>query len=312
MSRPNLIQQPVEPSECALAIGVPITREAFLRDLEKPDLKDYASHFKRANFLSGVSSEYYGDLFEASAKVARRVCDEVEALGVSVVRWADLSNLSKLLSQFKVVTLVTHWCFMELGPEDILDLHQLWMSLSTPSGRVHLAVARAVSEEDPTLLAATNATQLESTDIRLRLANALTTIVAASHRPYKTSDETMGAETGGASNKVLERLTRVELEQSFAGLIAPGKSVEFSDCMRGVNEIVAGVPATFDGLLDLTTCNSVILGKAIKSSRPNCVVAMNRYGTPLHVRMPLYKLVIEDLARRPAPYADTLSRFHKN
>jgi hypothetical protein len=312
MSRPHSIQPPVNPSECALAIGVPITREAFLRDLGSPDLKDYASHFKRVNYIAKVSDEYFGNLFEASAKVARRVCDEVEALGVHVVRAADLRQLSDLLVRFKVVTLVTHWRFMKLLPEDILGVHQLWESLSTPTGRVQSAVAQAVSKEDPTLLEATQAPYVESDDFRLRLANALTSVVVASHCAYKTSNKNTGAETVSAPNGTLERLTRVELEQSFAGLIAPGKSVEFSDCMRGVSEIVDCVPTTFDGLLDLTSCNSVILGKAIKASRPNCVVAMNRYETSLHVRMPLYKLVIEDLARNPALYADTLARFHTN
>jgi len=312
MSRLHLIQQPVKPSDCALAVGVPITREAFKRDLEEPDLKDYASHFKRLNFLSGVSNEYYADLFEASAKVARRVCDQVEALGVCVVRSANLDDLSKLLARFKVITIVTHWRFMKLRPEDILDIHQLWESLLTPTSRAHSAVARALSKEDPTLLAAANSSRIDSADFRRRVAGALTSVVVASHRAYKVSDNS--GETGSevAPNEVLERLTRVELEESFAGSIAPGKSVEFSDCMRGVSEVVASVPNGFGGLLDLTTCNSVILGKAIKLSRPKCVVAMNRYETPLHVRMPLYKLVIEELARRPAPYADTLSRFHTN
>jgi hypothetical protein len=312
MSRPHVIQQPVRPSDCALAIGVPITREAFLRDLKSPDMKDYAFHFKRMNFIPGVSDEYFGNLFEPTAKVVRRVCDEVEALGVHVVRAAELCHLVDLLSRFKVVTLVTHWRFMKLRPEDILDVRLLWESLSAPPGRVHSAVARAVSKEDPNLLDATNAPHLESADIRFRLANSLTSVVVASHRAYKTSEDTTGADPVAPPGDTLERLTRVELEQSFAGLIAPGKSVELSDCMRGVNEIVASVPATFDGLFDLTTCNSVILGKAIKASRPHCVVAMNRYETALHVRMPLYKLVIEDLSRRPGPYADTLSRFHKN
>lgn len=310
MSRPHLMQPPVSPSECALAIGVPITREDFLHDLISPDLKDYASHLKRVNYISGVSDEYFGNLFEASARVAQRVCDEVEVLGVHVVRSADLQKTSELLARFKVVTLVTHWRFMKILPEDILDVRQLWESLATPNGRVHSAVARAVSKEDPPLLEAAQAPFVASADFRLRLANALTAVVAAAHRPYNMAYETSGAETVDVSDGTLERLTRVELEESFAGLIAPGKCVEFSDCMRAVGEIVSSVPARFDGVLDLTSCSSVILGKAIKVIHQNCVVAMNRYETFLHVGMPRYKLVIEDLARKPAPYVDILSRYH--
>jgi hypothetical protein len=291
---------------------VPLTAEQFLSDLSRPDLKDYACHLKRENLLKGASDEYYVDLFERSAKVARRVCDEVVHLGVTVLRGVRLSDLTELLAKFKVVTLVTHWRFTRLIPEDILDAYGLCRLLILSESRMHAAVARAVSDHDPTLLEKASAPSVQLQELRERLAAALNHVTATSHALYKASDGTMPPLGAVASNGMLERLTRVEIEQSFPGLIAFGRSVEMSDGMRSVQEVVQAVPEGFAGLLDLTTCNSVILGKAIKAHHPECIVAMNRYAIPLHVRMPLYKLVIQDLAACPSPYADALSRFHTN
>jgi hypothetical protein len=310
MSHLPLIRMPVSPPDCALAVAVPLTSEQFLSDLAHPGLKDYASHLKRENLLNGASDEYYCDLFERSAKVARRVCDEVAKLGVTVRRATRLSDLTELLRKFKVVTLVTHWRFTRLIPEDIGDAYGLCRALALPESRVQAAVARAVSELDPALLEEGSSPDAQPHDLRERLAAALNRVAAASHAVYRESDGTSPPLGPAASDGVLERLTRVEMEQSFPGLVAFGRSVEMSDGMRSVREVVEAIPKGFAGLLDLTTCNSVILGKAIKARHPDCVVAMNRYATPLHVRMPLYKLVIQDLAQRPSPYADALAKFH--
>jgi len=312
MSRPHPTRQPVRPPDCALAVAVPLTREQFLDDLSRPDLKDYAFHVKRENLLDGASEEYYCDLFERSVRVARRVCDEVEALGVTVRRAARLDDFTDLLRSKKVVTLVTHWRFTRLLPEDIVDERDLWHALVAPEGRVQRAVARAVSRIDPELLVEEEARAPRASSLRERLSVALNSVAAASHALYRASNEPLSPDWNGAPSGVIERLTRTELEQAFPSLIAFGRSVEFSDRMFAVQEVVAAVPNGFDGLLDLTTCNSVILGKAIKAKHPDCLVAMNRYATALHVRMPLYKLVIEELARRAAPFADTLSKFHTN
>jgi hypothetical protein len=295
-----------------LAVAVPLTREQFLDDLARPDLKDYATHVKRANLLDGASEEYYSELFELSAKVARRVCDEVEAMGVMVMRSTQPDGLTDLLLNFKAVTLVTHWRFMRVLPEDIVDVHGLLRALATPDGRVQLAVAQAVSERDPKLLKEQADSDAQIYALRERLASALNSVVTASHALYTAAGDDLRFAEGGVSAPMLERLTRTELEQTFPDLIAFGKSVEFSDRMHGVQKVVDAVPKGFNGTLDLTTCSSVVLGKAIKASHPDCLVAMNRYATALHVRMPLYKLVIEELEQRPAIFADALSRFHTN
>lgn len=309
MSRPHPAFRHVSLRDCALVVGVPLTREQFLEDLSKPDSKDFASHFRRKNFRANASEEFYLDLFELSARVARRVCDEVEAMGVTVKRAADLSDLNAMLRNFQCVTLVAHWRFVQVRPEDIIDVRGLWRALAAPEGRGQSAVAHAVSLKDPTLLAPETAAPEQEQTLRELLAKALDSIAKDSHALYKARGGASPAEVLSPDG-VLERLTRVEIEQSFPGLILPGKSVEFSDEMHSVQEVVSATPEGFQGMLDLTSCNSVILAKEIKSRHPDCIIAANRYETPLHVCMSIYKLVIQLLASNAMSYADALSKFH--
>lgn len=312
MSHLHPTRQPVKPHECALAVGIPLTREQFIEDLSRPDLKDFASHVRRENLQPDVSNEYYWGRYEGSVRVARRVCEEVKALGVTVCLTVTPGELTELLRNFKVVTFVTHWRFTRLLPEDLIDVDGLLNSLARPASRVQWAVRQALLARDPDVLADTSRWAERATGVRERLTLALSAIAVASHALYRSvADDAPPAEDQYRTDE-LERLTRVELERAFPNQVAFGKSVEFSDGMRSVQDVVDAVPVGFNGTFDLTSCNSVILGKAIKASHPNCLVAMNRYPTDLYVRMPIYKLAIEYLNENHIPFTEALIRFHTN
>lgn len=79
--------------------------------------------------------------------------------------------------------------------------------------------------------------------------------------------------------------------------------------MKTIPEVIGTVPLDFSGLLDLTICNSVILGKAIKNFRGACFVAVSRYPAELHVRLGLYLLALRMIARKRMSFIDALSRI---
>lgn len=310
MSRPT--QRAVSPRDCALAVGIPLTREQFLEDLARPEANDYASHFKRTSGYAGHSDEFFADLFDQSASTARRVCDEVERRGVRVLRGARAGDMPELFHRFQVVTLVTHWRFPSILPEEILDERALLLALAAPAGRMQQAASRAVRTRTPEIFDNGDAQTLAASPDRLRatLAAALNRVAADAHAHYNSEgDAPQPAPTSDDPEDALLRLTRDELEHVFDGLIAPGKSLEFADGMASSRDLVAAIPAGYDGVLDLTTCNSVIPGKAVKRVHKDCLVAMNRRAAALHVRMSKYKLIIEELRRRPAPFPDTMMRF---
>lgn len=47
------------------------------------------------------------------------------------------------------------------------------------------------------------------------------------------------------------------------------EQVEFFDGLSALPEIVAAVPASFDGIIDLSVCNSESLARALRKARPN-------------------------------------------
>jgi len=295
-------------------LAIPLTREQFLQDLRQSSDKDFAKHVKSSSFQPGTSDEYYWEMvYEPIARLTESICAKAESLGVTVNRAAQLADLVTLLREFKVVTLVTHWRFMRFRPTDVLDPVGFLSAVRRPRTLVEHAVQRGFKEFHRELLDE-GVLYGSPEHLRVRMVEVLNEIIAVAHRLYQPDkgigevDDNAQPEAGLSDSRSLDRLTRAALELSFPREIASGKAVEFVDGMKTISEIVDQIPITFTGLLDLTICNSVILGEAIKNSRPECLVAVNRYPAELHVRLGMYRLTILMLSRRHMSYMDALSR----
>jgi hypothetical protein len=103
---------------------------------------------------------------------------------------------------------------------------------------------------------------------------------------------------------------RDRVDGHFAGLIAPGNRIELSDGLHTAQAIIDRIPRRFAGLVDLTVCNSVLLGELIKRQRPDCLIVMNRETTELRVRAVLYRHQLRYLATDPSRnYIDVLAEL---
>jgi len=307
-------QQAVTPSSCALAIAIPLTREQFLGDLAKPEQKDFARHIKHSNPMPKASNEYYwNEFYGPLARVIEQICDEVEELGVTVKRYVAVHDLFDLMVKFRVVTLVAHWRFSRILPVEILDPQGFLGALQNPKQRVHRAVRITFEQRCPELLDSAATVGVPAKALQENIADQLNVITGAAHALYnRAGDSSLCLDQIQEQSLInpLERLTRISIEQAFPSFIAKSRAVEFSDGMHTVDEVINEIPVAFDGLLDLTICNSVILGAAIKNCRPRCAVAVNRYPAEIHVRMALYKLAVVMLSRRPGPFMEVLTRIH--
>lgn len=303
--------RPVRPSDCALALAIPLTREQFLDDLVNPSPKDFASHIKRENrneYNKRASDDYFwNEVYGPLAHVILRVCAEVEKLGVTVQREARLADLTRLLREYPAVTLVAHWRFTKVLPSEVTDAHGLLGLLQTPQNRIQRDISKTVAATHPRLFEAEYIRSLSAATVREELAELINRIISVHHAFYHGSNvAAMGIENGFTDP--LDRLTRVAFEQAFPSQFTAGRCVEFSDGLRTVAEVTEAVPEDFSGLLDLTVCNSVILAKAIRQRRSNCLIAANRYPAQIHVRLGLYKIAIEILAKNPMPMIEVLNR----
>lgn len=291
---------PVAPSDCALAVGLPLTRDEFMRGLTSD--RDFSRHVKRTNFRHGLSEEYYWEeVYGPVTETMRRVCNRVEKAGVAVRQSLTLGNLAELVRAYRVVTLVGHWRFMALVPEDLLDTCRIFEALRSPEGVLCEAIAAAVRRRSTEVWKEGHP---GSPGILLASLNEM---IRDAHLWYQRGGGALAREP---TEEDLQRLTRPALEQAFPTLIRQGLAIELSDGMHTIGEIVDAIPAAFDGLLDLTICNSVILGAAIKRARPGCTAAVSRYSVEIAVRTALYGLIIEELRRGGLSFMDAMVRVH--
>lgn len=95
------------PSECALAIAIPLTKDGFLEQSESPT-RDYARLFREQ--LSGLG---VGELWEkyrsAVVEPAQRAMESAARSGVMVVADVSLFEWTRVIGARRVVSLVAHW-----------------------------------------------------------------------------------------------------------------------------------------------------------------------------------------------------------
>jgi hypothetical protein len=280
----------VTPYDCALAIALPLTERRFLDDLRAPE-HDYAAYIRSLHPAEGAGDGYYWDfVYGPFAAIMNNTCDRVAARG------ATLADLRELAARFPIVTFVSHWRFRALRVTQIRDFEALVHELHAAPNDVVRAFRDALLAQDGQALHDAE-----------RLVDAFNGVLRSAHAQYAAEQH----EPVLLMKIPPQRLTRAALERAFPRAIAAAPAVEFSDGMKTTNEVADAIPLSFDGLLDLTVCNSAILGDIIKAARPTCTVAVNRYPTEPHIRLALYRRIIDDLAGRPAPFADAMARFGK-
>ena len=95
-----LTETATRPDECVLAFGIPTSREAFLRDRDRPD-KDFAGRF--AGLWRRYDDEVAGPL--------RAIEPELTGRGVSVEHETTLIRFGELLrdEKYRVIILFSHW-----------------------------------------------------------------------------------------------------------------------------------------------------------------------------------------------------------
>jgi hypothetical protein len=302
--------QPVSPSDCALAIAIPLSREQFLADLARPEEKDFVHHFRREAGLLKADAEFCWEAYQdAEAILAEAVCGETERHGVTVCHAARLADLTALLQRFPVVTLLTHWRFVPVNPNDVTDAGRLLESLRSPRTDVEQAIRCTFELLDADLLRPEVTAKIRPETLAQRAADVVSAVVNEVERFYLDGAASRDLSLEQMPDGLRDRLTRWEFEQAFPDCIAPAPMIEFAEGLRTLPQLIEAVPRDFRGVLDLTVCNSVIAANSIRHVRPDCLVAANRKPAVLRVRLYLYGLVVKLLSKQPRPYIEAVTQI---
>jgi hypothetical protein len=304
----GITQKIVGPHNCALAFAVPLTEEDFLRDLHFGSGKDFVKRYAQDN--ARIRKELLWKYYKPQANLALEIADEVKRLGVKTVFNLKLNQLNSLLMNSDIVTVVAHWrpptfnTGYLLNPSSLISKIKESKLEAVEFLRFHLS---ANFKEQ--LAGWTDVVQPEGRAVEL-LINELNRLLVEErlHPALRFSD---------SSAKPLYRLeylmhlNRESLEETFPGEFTGGSRVEFFDGLFSIDNVIEQIAPEYQGLLDLTICNSILLGEAIKRQRRHCTVVASQRPTTFDFRLIFYKHVIEELARRNNPYLDIVIKLRK-
>jgi hypothetical protein len=190
----------------------------------------------------------------------------------------------KRYTRYRVTTLVAQWRDARFLPDDIAD---------EVAATHHLARSGECTEAlDPASLAV--------------VLNRLTGISqpCANNRGAMSRSEMVQAQYDWFSK-------RREFERRYPGLVRGGAGVEFSRGFCTIAEILEGIPAAYSETLDLTVCQSVLLGEEIRRRCVGCSVLVNADLTSFDLRFAWYHQAVTLIHRQPQAWEDAVITIRK-
>jgi hypothetical protein len=205
--------------------------------------------------------------------------------GVVVVPRARLEDFGRCVEQFQVVTLVAHWRSAMFRANEILNPDAVGRVLSIPlpgGGRGRAAAAEMAVALNRHLLATVGPSEPTALDGGRDAA-------VETRRQYALWHE------------------RREIEPLLGSAVrSGGPAVEFADGLAPIERVVSSIPETFDGVLDLTVCNSTVLAEEVRRRCRRGLIVANAFPATLDIRMEFYNAAIDLVQRHHVSYQDAI------
>jgi hypothetical protein len=224
--------------------------------------------------------------------MCRRVVDEVESWGVTVVRRATLRAFVSAVVQYKTVTLVAHARGPEITPSDVVDVPRIQASLD------ELWKAMGMEGTPPGACAS--------------IVGCLNAALGPDDVPEQTPLYPMSESAAFAWRVALYRerwRRRLVIDQLVPGALSGGPGIEFSEGLVSIVTVSEGLPR-FD-VLDLTVCDSVLLAECIRDTHREGVILCNPRPTTPDFRLAVYREAVRLATRQNTSYPDAVIRLRR-
>jgi hypothetical protein len=277
------------PECCALALALPLDRDAFIADSDADSKKDYVRSALRGRPAEKVWAEDGLPL----AELCRDLLAVAEDLGVTTVAMACQADLRSLFRNREVVTIVAHWRGAALVGADFTQEPKALIE-AIRSGEDQLC--RDLAGRLP--FARTDAAlSLPVRRQRAELAELLNETVIRSDRPIPGALESSGNVPVVIDELSLRSRQRARLDAAFPTMLHPGNRLELRDGLHGPSEIAACVPEEWSGTVDFAICQSAYLAHEVKNGRIQRQVITNLHEVVPGVRLRIQKELYRRLAR---------------
>lgn len=291
----------VSPSDCALAVCIPLTQNAFRRDAASP-FKDFARLVSAEMGPELAWSTIYQPRVVATVE---RVAKRLKSQGSHVVEHAQLGDIAALAGRYRVVALLTHFKMTDVSANDVVDARRCLEVIQSGQDAIARALRDRAAREMPELL---QESPVPHWQLVTRVSSFLQGCVQPTHDYYARlpSHARPRSESGTGPG-----LHRILLEVCFATALRSAPCVETFDGLNTFQQFQAAIPADFSGVLDLSMCNSFMLGEQVKRVRPSCLVVENAFLATPEFRLARYSLIVGELSRERSRYTDALVRVHR-
>jgi len=239
-------------------------------------------------------------MFQKYALLANRVIQDAVSLGVKVATNAQLSDFATMLRTHRVTTIIAHSRDAHFYESDIIDPALLETELGCNSS----AIRRTINE----LSGPKPANPGKS---KTRLVEYLNRIVDGIHEESLQNGSAARRAGQLTRRHLMWSRRRAALQHSLPNAFEGGNAIEFSGGFVPIGTILDTIPSTFQGKLDLTSCNSTVFAEDVRKKCRSVLVIANEDATSLDLRLAIYRQVIRRLSRRSEPFEDALYRIRK-
>jgi hypothetical protein len=272
----------------ALLVAIPVDRDEFDMAIRGEIYRDYGYILRSAGDGDSIWTQSYAGLSSALSSLI----STAEALGVTTCARASLQSLATATAQAHTVILIAHFRGWPVTTADFAGHDE--------------AVLERFKGGDP-LLAVKPPSIRSIIDVVGALNDAMQSDTLERFLPEQAQE--------AAASSPLLRLTlqRDVVDESLAGLIAPGNLIELADGLHAPGTVEGALAPSFHGELDLTMCNSEVLATLID---------MRRHGTIRHAYfseeiLPIVHILtirnaLMGVAERGGSYLDELLRLHQS
>ncbi len=232
----------------ALLIAIPTSLDEFVASVTNGS--DYGRRY--ADDPRGRWSAPRG-YRENVADPTNKLCDLADRLGLNVIREATLESLRVATQLSAIVVLVAHWKGAQVTPTDLL--------VDGPS------IADALRDQTDTDLLRLRKIS-RSARSRSELAAMLNaTVQQWGDRMLREAKRSRGVDRFVMMPQTARARARLALDAVLTGCLRPGERLELADGMHGAVDVAEAVSPDFAGVLDLTTCTSMILADQLDKLR---------------------------------------------
>lgn len=267
----------VSPSDCALLVAVPLTREDFLSDAAMATAEDVA--LARGDYAFRMVSVGHNGDAEAAwrsdglpvAELCRDLIDEAGNRGFRYV--TDRADRMTFMEAMRSGALVT-----------MLVAHRRGANVLTRDIRLGLRDRLSEAFVDPTNQSAA------------RLAQCLAGVDLSDAKAIRRGFNAFIEESPDRDD------ARDELDSLLADDLVPGSCVEFRDGYHKDAEVASWIPSEWKGIIELGVCHSIRLALALKQRRQNRHIVTNEAEKePSRCLREMHEAVLR-LALEPQPY----------